>query len=452
MRKLLAVLTAVALLGRPQPAAPTFDAYLRAAFDATGLPGMSAVVTRGDQVVTTIGLGRGITPDTPMRVASVSKSFTAATVLTLVDQGLVRLDAPVAGYLPEFRMADPRAGRITVRELLNQTSGLSDTTVDLRATQRAATFAGYVAALGPGRLAADPGTHWAYCNVNYDVAARLVEVVTGHRFADAVAERVFEPLGMHDSAVGDDRIRPADGFVSLYGVWVRRAELPAFRGGGAGDVVTTATDMGRWLRSQAGYGPAVVTPASLAVMHAPSAVSDYGMGWGEQTVGGRTLLVHSGNLFTYTAVEAVDPATGSGFAVLTDSAALQDDTYGILLGLVALSDRRTPTVPGGDRQLIEAVLAVVAVAAAGLAVLGVVRAGRWARRPARRWWRLIPPLLPVAVLAAYPNLISILMNGRTVTWAQTTYFAAPLTVTLAICALAGLTTTAARLRSVWSGR
>jgi CubicO group peptidase (beta-lactamase class C family) len=464
MRKLLVLIGVAALLGWPRPAraeppATAVDAYLRAAFESTGLPGMSVVMTHGDRVVVSTGLGRDsagrpVTADTPMRVASVSKSFTAATVLTLVDRGLVDLDAPVAGYLPEFRMADPRAGRITVRELLNQTSGLSDTTVDIGATQRATTLAGYLAALRTGRLAADPGTHWAYCNVNYDVAARLVEVVTGGGFGDAVAERIFEPLGMRHSAVGDASTRPADGFVSLYGVWVRRAEPPGFRGGGAGDVVTTAADMGRWLRSQTGYGRPVVTPAGLATMHAPSAVSDYGMGWGPDTVDGRTLLVHAGNLFTYTAVEAVDPARGYGFAVLTDSAALQDDTYAILLGLVALSDGRTPSVPGGGRQLLEAVLALVAVAALGLGVLGAVRAGRWARRPSRRWWRLIPPLLPAAVLATYPQWVSVLMNGRTVTWPQMTYFAAPLTVTLGACALAGLLTVTVRvirLRSIGSG-
>jgi CubicO group peptidase (beta-lactamase class C family) len=446
----------------PTPTPAAIDRYLRDALASTGLPGMSAVVTHRDRIVHATGLGhdasgRSVTADTSMRVASVSKSFTAAAVMTLVDEGRMVLDRPVASYLPEFRMADQRAGRITVRQLLNQTSGLSDRTVDIGATQRATTLAGYLAALRPGTLAAEPGSHWEYCNVNYDVAARLVQVVDGRDFTDAMRDRVFGRLGMSASAVGDRPVRPADGFVSLYGAWVSRAELPGFRGG-AGGVVTTASDMGRWLISQTGHGPRMLTPGSLAIMHEPAPGTGYSMGWGPVMVEGRELLVHSGNLFTYTAVQAVDPATGFGFAVMTNSASLYDDTYDILLGLVALTDGRPPSAPGGTRQLTESALALIALVAFGLGILGVLRSGRWARRRAgrARWWtalRLGAVLVPAAMLGTYPQWVSFLMNGRAVTWAQLTYFAAPLTITLSFAAAAGLATAGARvarMRSVGS--
>nr|WP_221382283.1 serine hydrolase domain-containing protein [Actinoplanes polyasparticus] len=455
MRKtLLAVLVLFLTIAGPAPARaaePNFDGYLREAFESTGLPGMSAVVTRGDQVVHASGFGRdsdgrAVTADTPMRVASLSKSFTAAAVLTLVDEGRVALDQPVVTYLPDFRMADARAARITVRQLLNQTSGLSDRTVDIGATQRAADLAGYLGALRPGRLAHDPGSRGEYCNVNFDVAARLVEVVDGRGFGDALRERVFGPLGMSASSVGDEA---SPGFISVYGAWVARAELPGFRGG-AGGVVTTAADLGRWLISQNGRGPRVLTPGSLAVQHQPGSGTDYAMGWGREVVDGRTLLVHSGNLFTYTAVQAVDPATGYGYAVLTNSASLHDDMYNVMLGLVALGAGERPEAPGGERQKLELGLALTALVAAGLGVLGVLRSERWARRRAgrSRWWtgiRLGGGLLPVVLLATYPQGVSFLSNGRTVTWAQLTYFAAPLTITLAVAALAGLATAVARL-------
>jgi CubicO group peptidase (beta-lactamase class C family) len=460
----LALSVAVVTPGPAWGAAPTtVDDYLRQALDATGLPGMSAVVTHGDRIVHASGLGhdangRAVTADTPMRVASVSKSFTAAAVMTLVDEGRVALDQPVVAYLPEFRTADPRTDRITVRHLLNHTSGLSDRTVDIDATQRATTLTGYLAAVRTGTLAADPGTHYEYCNVNYDVAARLVEAVDGRDFTEAMRGRVFGPLGMTTSAVGDRVVRPADGFVSLYGAWVPRAELPAFRTGGAGGVVTTASDMGRWLISQTGHGPRMLTPAALAALHEPGPGLGYALGWGVEQVGGRTLLVHSGNLFTYNAVQAVDPVTGHGFAVMTNSAALQDDTYAVLLGLVDLVAGRTPAVPGAGRQTIELALALVAVTAAGLGAVAVIRSGRWARRRAgrsRRWTalRLAATLAPAVVLATCPQWVSLLMNGRRVTWAQMTYFPAPLTITLAVAAAAGLAATTARiarLRSVGS--
>ncbi|MGC5013473.1 serine hydrolase domain-containing protein [Streptosporangium sp. DT93] len=460
------VARAAALPAEPTPAA--VDAYLGEVMESTGLPGMSAVVTHGDRIVHAAGYGRDseggpVTARTPMRVASVSKSFTAMAVMTLVDDGRISLDEPVAGQLPGFRMADPRAAGITVRHLLNQTSGLSDTTVDIGAAQKAESLAGYVSALGTGTLTAAPGTRWEYCNVNYDVAARLVEVAGGRGFGDHMRERVFGPLGMTGSTVDDRVVTPSRGFNALYGTWVARSELSGFHAGGSGGVVTTAADMGRWLIAQTGRtgpGGRTVTPESLKIMHTPPAGRGYAMGWGEEELDGTGLLVHSGNLFTYTAVQAIVPETRYGFAVMTNSAALHDDTYDVLAGLVAMSRGRTPEVPGGDRQAYELVLGLVAAAAAGLGVLGVLRARRWARGRAggrRRWIvaRLLPALLPVALFAAYPDLISFLSNGRTVTWEQLTYFAAPLTITLAVVAAAGAVTAAVRLvrlRSVGSSR
>lgn len=472
MKRTLTVLAVVALLGglsatpslAGQPTADTFDDYLTKAWESTGLPGLSAVVTHHDRIVHAAGYGHGadgrpITEQTPMRVASVSKSFTATAVLTLVDDGRIELDEPVVEQLPEFRMADDRARSITVRQLLNQTSGLSDTGVDIETAEKATSLPEYVAALRDGTLAADPGERWEYCNVNYELAARLVEVASGQRFGDYLREHVFAPLKMSASAVDGAEVTPTRGHNSLFGLWLSRPELPGFLdNSGAGGVITTADDMGRWLIAQHGHGPAVVAPESLAELHRPVTEAEYAMGW--QRVDERDLLVHSGNLFTYTAVQAVDRTTGWGFAVLLNSAGLYDDAYEVLTGLVELSRGGTAGVPGGSRQTVELMLGLLALAAIGLGLLGVVRAKRWARARGRgsRWWiglRLVGVAVPSAVFAAYPDLVSVLMNGRTVTWEQLTYFALPLTVTLALAALASVATVAARavaLRSVGSVR
>jgi len=427
------------------PAPVSIDGYLDTALDGTGLPGVSVVVTHGDRIVRATGAGHDstgspMTADTPMRVASVSKSFTAAAVLTLG----IDLDAPVTDWLPWF----PRG--VTVRHLLNQTSGLTDSSVDIGRLTSARTLAEYVSMLPPVTPTAAPGTSWAYSNVNYDVAARLVEIVSGQPFERYMRDKVFGPLGMRDSSVGG----PApDGYNSLFGMWFSRPELsdgPAVNGSGA--VVTTARDMGRWLMAQTGNGP--FAASMLRTMHEPSTVDDYGMGW---SPGDDGLLVHSGNLWTYNAIQAIDPKTGYGYAVMTNGAGMTDDTGAILSGLVALTRGETPEAPGGSRQLFEWVLAGLMALSLTLGTLGVVRSKRWAgRRLGQRWmWvgvRLVPALLPVFLFVFYPQVVSFISAGRTVLWAQLFYFALPLTVTLAVTAAAGLAVFVARIVRLRSAR
>ncbi|MBB4911895.1 serine hydrolase domain-containing protein [Actinophytocola algeriensis] len=467
----------------PAPAPTSIDNFLAQALDDTGLPGVSVAVTHGDRVVHATGAGhdstgRPVTADTPMRVASVSKSFTSAAVMTLVEDGRLGLDDPVR--LPNV------PGGVTVRQLLNQTSGLADPSVNIGELESARTLAEY-ADLFDATLAAPPGTAWSYSNANYDLAARLVEVVSGLPFDEYVREAVFEPLDMRDSTVGGPA---ADGYNSLFGLWFSRPELdggPEVNGSGA--VVTTAADMGRWLVAQNGHGP---FPGSmLTAMHEPSEVDEYGMGW---SPGENGLLVHSGNLWTYNAMQAIDPATGHGYAVMTNGAGLTDETGDILAGLVALTRGEAPGTPGGSRQLFEWVLAAIGVAALTLGTLGVTRANRWATRrmkittantptptlsrgrPAlpvyqvvgvnamgqgsavdnsvgcgqlRRWgWiclRLVPCLVPALLFVLYPQVVSFISAGRAVLWAQLFYFALPLTVVLGAAAVSGLAVFVARV-------
>ncbi|WP_194813461.1 serine hydrolase [Nocardia sp. XZ_19_385] len=474
MLRLLSILAIVAGLGvvalpvsQAAPAGPltpaVIDDYLEAALDSTGLPGLSAVVTQGDRVVHAGGYGHDsgggpVTADTPMRIASLSKSFTSTAVMILVDEGRISLDRTVSEQLPGFTAADARAAEVTVRQLLNQTSGLTDSTVDIGRLQGATSLADYVSRLDTAALATDPGTRFKYCNVNYNLAARLVEVASGQNFGTFLAQRVFGPLGMTDSAVSAENIAPAEGYNSIFGAWVSRPELPGFlEGSGSGGVITSAADLGKWLIAQNGRGPQLLSPAALATTHTPSPVDEYAMGWAPED-SDPTLLVHSGNLFTYTAFQAIDPATGYGFAVLANSAALHDDTYDIVKGLVALSRGQTPAEIGGQRQIFELVLALIALGTLGLGVLGVLRSRRWAQRcAARSWWRITLRLLPLAIplllFAAYPQIISAITGGRTVTWSQLTYFAAPLSIALLVAALAGASTAVlrmVRLRSVRS--
>ncbi|MFW5418139.1 beta-lactamase family protein [Nocardiopsis sp. CNT-189] len=432
------------------------DAYMEQALEDSGLPGISVAVVRDGRVVHAAGYGHDsegepVTEDTPMRIASLSKSFTAMAVMALVEDGAIDLDGSVTGQLPGFTPGDPRADRITVRDLLNQTSGLSDTEIDVEGLRGASSLEDYVSRLDGVRLASDPGTRMEYCNINYDLAARLVETASGKRFGEYVREAVFEPLGMEHSGLSDAEVPVADGHNSLYGLWIPRAERFDFNDdSGAGGVISTAADMGRWLTAHTG-GPAPVGGESLQAMYAPSEADDYGMGWSpEDAPGGAELMVHSGNLFTYNAAQGIDPETGYGFAVMSNGAPIADETYTLMLGLSALSRGERPEGPGTTRKTIDAVLAAVGASALGLGAAGAVRSRRWAaRRTGRPAWRtalrILPLLVPAALFAGYPGAVSLLSHGREVTWDQMFWFALPLTLTLAAAALGGLVTAAARL-------
>lgn len=459
MAALAGVAAAAMLAIPPAAAAPpqtltpeAIDEYLAQAMDESDLPGVSVVVTRDGEIVHAAGYGHdsngdALTADSPMRVASLTKSFTAAAVLTLVDDGKIALDDPVADQLPEFSMADPRAEQITVRQLLNQTSGLADPNLDVDGFETTTTLQQYVSRLKTGTLTSKPGTRWEYCNTNYNLAARLIEVAGGKSFIDYLDSAVFAPLGMDDSADTDARLKPADGYNQVFGIWFPRPEISQYlNGSGSGGIVTTANDMGKWLISQSGDGTQILSPESLELQHAPSKVDDYAMGWGTERSG---RLTHSGNLMTYNAAQMLVPGTGYGVAVMANGAPMVDDTYTIAEGLLALSEGKTPQGPGSGLLMTNLVLIGLSLAAIGLAAAGIIRSRRWAgRRQDKPVWRLvlrlIPAAIPVLIFAAYPHLVAALIH-RHVTWAQLVTFPASLSAMLLTWALAAAAVIVIRL-------
>ena len=131
------------------------DRFLGEQIDAASIPGAAVAITHGDQVIHLAGFGHDstgapVTADTLFRIASLSKSFTALAVMQLVDEHRLSLDDPVVDHLPEFRIADPRGADITVRQLLEQTSGLADSTVHPLARQQPGSLAEAVSSLSCG--------------------------------------------------------------------------------------------------------------------------------------------------------------------------------------------------------------------------------------------------------------------------------------------------------------
>ena len=457
--------------GPATPSPEAVDALVEDYREATGLPGAAVVLTHGTDIVH-VG-GYGTTPDgapvtggTPMAMASVSKSFTALAVLQLAEAGELDLDDPVREHLPEFTMADPRAERITVRQLLDQTSGMSDAEFASYSRGRETlTLRESVADLRGARLAAEPGTRWEYHNPNYQVAARLVEVVGGRPFADHLGEEVFAPLGMDATTTIDtDLDLPADarGHVVVLGLALPADEPPGF-GNGSGGVVSTAEDMGAWLTAHTagGRGPdgeetGLLSPEGFEELYTPSEASgSYALGWSlGRTASGARIVEHSGQIMTATSHQALLPESGHGIAVMANTGTSGAGASALAAALVELVDSgAAPERPGAEGAWAvwtDAVLLALAAATVPLGVRGVRRAGGWAlARSGRARWataaRLLPYALPPVSAVTLHEVLGWLYQGRDMAWFQPPYLFPAFWAALVVCSLGCCAVLAARL-------
>ena len=296
------------------------------------LPGVALGVVDGGRVVDLSGFGKAddkhaVTPRTPFLLASMSKPLTATAVLQLVSAGKVRLDHPVHDYLPEFEMADRSARRITVRQLLQHTSGIPVTSCDTR--RDATTLKQYVAELRTVHLASLPGARHSYCSGNYNVLGRLVEVISGETFGTYMQRQVFGPLDMSRSFTSEraaDAAGMARGHRWLFGALDARDERYNTSQLPSGFLISSAEDMTHFLAAQLNGGSfrgrSVLAPDWVAAMQAPGvpvpgAPGDtYGLGWRRSDVGGVPTVQHYGDNYYFHGVLFLDPRTRRAVVVL----------------------------------------------------------------------------------------------------------------------------------------
>lgn len=263
---------------------------------------------------------RLLTTENLFGIGSTSKMFTTAAMMRLVDQGKVNLDRPVTDYIPEFTMADERYKDITVRMLLNHSSGLMGSTYsngflfDDADTQAHDTL---LADLATQTLKADPGAFSVYCNDGFTLAEIVIERVSGMSFTDFIHQEITGPLGMaHTKTMQDDFDRSS--IVRTYNPSAPEQETPtdAVNIIGTGGVYATAEDLCRFAQIFTGEADILTDAAREATFHREYAdgqwldvennVVGYGLGWdsvdlypfnlyGIQTVtkGGDTLLMHN---------------------------------------------------------------------------------------------------------------------------------------------------------------
>ncbi|MEV0953787.1 serine hydrolase domain-containing protein [Promicromonospora sp. NPDC050249] len=402
------------------------DGYLAEYVRVHRAPGVALVtLTDGDVRVRVHGVtgdGDPVGEDTPLRIGSMSKAFTALAVLQQADAGRFDLDDPVAEVLPELRMADDRYRQITVEDLLNHRSGLAVTALEY-SSDPAAAPAETVARLADEELAADPGTTTMYSNAGYTVLARLVEHTSGVGFGEYLEQEIFAPLGMDSSTATElcDAPSPglARGFSGLGPLLVAVPELPQGCAGNGG-IVSTAGDMASWLRFQVGNG---TSPSGERLLGAdafrtfhdvPADAAEYGYGWHRTTTEDETapLIGHGGTLATFASGIEFSPVTGTGAVVLSNAAG---EPMALTHNAVVAVDGGTPQSTSNPFDVFNAVVLGIAALVLLAGVVVVVRARGWAVRraagaPHWRMLRLVPLAVFTVLGAALPWLGAQLMG------------------------------------------
>lgn len=254
-------------LGAAAAALPEVDA-IADEFQASGrAPGLAYAVVHGGAVVHAGGRGEARlggpapTSGTVFRIASMTKSFVAATVLSLRDAGALRLDDPVADHVPELAgLALPtRDSRPpTVRDLLTMSAGWA--TDDPWADRSEPMTREQLSAELAAGLTFDtaPGVGFDYSNLAYAVLGRIVSNATGGPFQDAVAARVLRPLGLGSTAFRDVDVDPAllaDGHVRRDGAWEVEPTTPTGEFSSIGGLFSSCDDLARWVGVLAGAFP-----------------------------------------------------------------------------------------------------------------------------------------------------------------------------------------------------
>ena len=309
------------------------DTYLESQMRRLHIPGASLAIVEGDQIVQLRGFGRARpggeapTPITPFFIGSLTKSITALAAMQLVEAGKVELDAPVQRYLPWFRVADPEASaQMTVRHLLNQTSGLpvlSSQLVLAEMDDRPDATERQVRAMSTLKLSHPVGEKCGYCNLNYNILGLIIETASGESYSRYIQKHIFDPLEMRHSyttKVAAQKDGLAVGYRHWFSLPFPEPNMPVPAGSlPSGQLISCAEDMAHYLIAHLNggrYGNAqILSAAGIDELHRGvkevkmGALSGgfYGMGWFEKNLGSTKTYSHGGNVPDFSAFMAIVP-------------------------------------------------------------------------------------------------------------------------------------------------
>ena len=263
----------------------------------------AVLVARGNQVLFSKGYGFADlewnisnSPHTKFRLGSVTKQFTAASVLLLEERGKLRVDDPVKKYMPD---APAAWDKITIFHLLTHTSGIPNFTgfPDYPKLEPFATNAAeLVARFRDKPLDFEPGEKWNYSNSGYILLTYLIEKISDVSYEKFVQDNLFIPLGMNDSGVdSNSRViaNRASGYVYSHNKFENAGFVHMSIPQGAGALYSTTEDLLKW--EQGLFGGKLLKAASLEKMTTPFK-NNYAMGLGVETSGGHKVIEHGGGI------------------------------------------------------------------------------------------------------------------------------------------------------------
>ena len=333
------------------------EAYVQAQIERADIPGASLAIVQGDRVLLAKGFGttekgdsKPVTPDTLFQIGSLTKSFTAVAILQLRDRGLIDLDASVQRYLPWFRVADKQAStRITVRHLLNHTSGIP-TTADRVIWQTPKTIQPSleegVRALRTVKLHSPPDVSWQYANMGYNTLGLIVEVVSGQPYPEYIERHILKPLGMGHSTFDLEiaaRLGCAEPYWPRFGRWTKlQLGDDVWSEPAGGKLFSTGRDLARYASAHLGASPvSILARQSLVDAHSCGVAitrsdeeKQYVFGWIKTQFNGTPLVWHNGETAGYTAAVYLLPEKNLGVVLLLGAFSLLVDPIG--LGVVSL--------------------------------------------------------------------------------------------------------------------
>jgi CubicO group peptidase (beta-lactamase class C family) len=309
------------------------DSIVSAALAGGRAAGMAVAVVRGSDTLVFKGYGKAdlewdvpTPPDALYEIGSITKQFTAAAVLKLVEQGRVDLDADLRAYLPEF---DTQGYRVPVRRLLDHTSGIRSYT-EMASFRR----------LSKEKLPRDtllrlverepfdfsPGDQMVYNNTGYFLLGLLIEKVSGQSYAEFVATHLFQPAGMSRSRYCSENAvieRRANGYDATPGGLVRAAYLDHTWPYAAGSLCSTIGDLVAWNRAL--HGGRILGPAMYRLLVTPEALNDgtvlrYAKGLAIRDVAGHRAFTHGGGINGFVSDAAWFPESELVIVVLVNTA------------------------------------------------------------------------------------------------------------------------------------